>query len=162
MLPCVSMEQEGPIRHVLEHKGRFPTEAIIFATAGSKGCVRVWCSSKKHSLLSLECLQGSDKPCSRREGQEGEMEGERGSNHDMETGPAGGYMALHFNENSNILAAVTYDHNIEFYDSLSFERKKQVSYFMLYSLYKLDRLEVFVLNKCIITVLSLVFIKLLF
>ena len=134
VFPSASIEKAGPLRETFKHKAKFPEDAILFATAGSKGCVRIWSSSMKHSLLSLPPLTGSTSPRRRKEDKEEEVDMVGGSDGLEEVDvPTGGYTGLHFNECLNMLAAVTYDHNIVFYNSLSFERKKQVCYIIVYS-----------------------------
>ena len=85
--------------------------AVVFATAGSKGQIRVWCTDRPHPLHTLEPLAGS---CDR----EGEEE---------EEGAASSYTGLHYSESLGRIIGVTYDQNIIFIDSQRFERKKQVS-----------------------------------
>lgn len=144
MLPSAVIGKEGPLTKTLVHKAKPAKDTIVFATAGSKGCVRVWCSTKKQSLFSFQPLAGSNGPFRRKGGLE-EEEGV-GSEHNLEEGTVstGGYTGLHFNESLGVLATVTFDHNIVFYDTLSFERKKEVCYTQF-----VEGLEIFLVSDII-------------
>lgn len=127
VLPPTLLSVDGPVKHTLnvENAGKESSKAttpplVVFATAGSKGVVRVWSTRRLHPLHSLEPLAASPSISLKKE--EGEEEGEES----METEMEATYTGLHYNESLSILAAVTYDHNITFFDGQQFHRVKQV------------------------------------
>jgi len=125
------LAQPSPALNEASRRSSIKKEAIFFATAGSKGCIRVWSSKKKQPLVSLEGLVTSDKE-DMVQGNTGEDKGnDEDSVHDREgSSSEGGYTGLHYSEETGQLVAITYDQNIVFYNSSSFEMDKQVMYCM--------------------------------
>ena len=115
-LPSRFLEQEGPIKLALEaekhRKTTRPSKGlpVLFATAGNKGKIRVWSTEKKHALCTL-----GDLPISPSD-----------SDNENEDIPSY-YTGLHYNETMGILAGVTYDQNIIFFDSKTLRILKLVS-----------------------------------
>ena len=117
---------DGPVKEALsaEKAGKKSAEAttppplVVFATAGSKGVIRVWSTRRPHPLYTLEPLAQAPSSRSPTEEEEGEES--------MATEVEAAYTGLHYNESLDILAAVTYDHNIVFCSGQQFHRMKQV------------------------------------
>lgn len=124
------LETEGPVKHA-SGASSGPTKTslstqrlplVCFATAGSKGSIRVWTTHRPHPLHALEPLTRSLQ-----EGEEGEGEGVEAAKEALEGETAvSTYVGLHYNETLEMLAAVTYDQNIIIFDSRQFTRVKQV------------------------------------
>lgn len=91
---------------------------MVFATAGSKGLIRVWSTDRPHPLHVLEPLAGS---CD-----DGREKEERGEGEEEEREITSSYTGLHYNESLKQLIGVTYDQNIIFIDSQQFKIEKQV------------------------------------
>ena len=127
VLPRTVTEQDGPIREALQSQSSASKDSILFATAGSKGCIRLWSSRKKNPLFSLESLAGSVELAQRSNTGEEEEDDESGCGRERSSSE-GGYTGLHFCSSTGQVIAVTYDHNIVFYDSPAFEMKKQVEF----------------------------------
>ena len=119
MLPSALLEYEGPVKDAAsagkDSTGVSPVPLVVFATAGSKGVIRVWSTVRPHPLHSLEPLARS---AVKEEGEAGEGAGEQ---------VVAMYTGLHYNESLDTLVAITYDQNIIFIDSPRFNCVKQVS-----------------------------------
>lgn len=112
MLPSALLEWEGPVKHAAsaDKDGASPVPLVVFATAGSKGVIRVWSTGRPHPLHSLEPLA---RPAVKEEEEAGEQ-------------VATMYTGLHYNESLDTMVAITYDQNIIFINSRQFNCVKQV------------------------------------
>lgn len=125
VLPPTLLELDGPVKQAVgvdkaEMESTTATPPlVVFATAGSKGVIRVWSTWRPHPLHTLEPLVA---PSSR--SLKGEGEGEESTEAEV----TATYTGLHYNESLDVLAAVTYDQNIVFFSGQQFHRAKQVRY----------------------------------
>ncbi len=126
VLPDELVEDAGPLQESVSTRSLAHQDGgnIVFATAGSKGSIRMWSSCKKHEpLVSLEALSGVEGSCDAADTEEGEGRGA------YEATPSdGGYYGLSYCGDTRQLVGVTYDHNVVFYDTPSFAVNKQVRF----------------------------------
>lgn len=129
VLPPTLLDLEGPVKQaVYKSAGKdksagkeaaSTTPLVIFATAGSKGVIRVWSTRRPHPLHSLEPLTALSTSGLKRAEEEGEGP--------VEAEVTVMYTGLHYDKFLDILAAVTYDQNIVFFNGQHFTLLKQVS-----------------------------------
>ena len=87
--------------------------ALVFATAGSKGLIRVWSTDKPRPLHILKPLAGSHDTGDGADAKEGEE-------------LTSSYTGLHYSESLRQIVGVTYDHTIIFLDAERLQTVKQV------------------------------------
>lgn len=124
VLPTDLLELDGPVKQAVgidlaETDSTTMPPLVVFATAGSKGVVRVWSTRRPHPLHTLEPLAAPRS-----------MKGEGEGAESAEVEVSATYMGLHYNESLDVLAAVTYDQNIVFFSGHQFHTVKQVRFRM--------------------------------